>query len=216
MSSKGLLVVFEGVNGAGKSTIINNIVAYYTDLEIPHSLYKFPNRSGPDGDTIDKYLKGEISFDSKYDVLDLFARDRKYVCSQIKQDLENGKIVICDRYIFSAIAYHVPSNILDRRVVRKYCSVIGYFNKDMPMPDLTFLVKGDFLRDRGIVNKEIFHYVEGKQRALHDMFRMVIGQYETLFLELRNRRGSQYFVAVDAIAEIHRRYLKKRRLSCPE
>ena len=69
MNPRGLLVVVEGVNGAGKSTIINNIVSYYKDMEVPHSLYKFPNRSGPTGEKIDKYLKGEIKIKSKYDVI---------------------------------------------------------------------------------------------------------------------------------------------------
>lgn len=208
MEPKGLLVVFEGVNGAGKTTLINNIISYYKDLNIPHSLYKFPNRTGPTGEKIDKYLKGEISIPSKYDVLDLFAKDRQQVCEQIKQDVRDGKIVICDRYIFSAISYHIPHDIIDRKIIKKYCSVIGYFDKDMPMPDITFLIKGDFLRDRGILTKEIFHYVDDKQRELHDTFRMVIGQYQTMFLELRNRRNRQYFVAVDAITEIHRVYMR--------
>lgn len=213
MASKGLLVVFEGVNGAGKSTIIENIVLYYKDLGIPHSLYKFPNRDGPIGEKIDKYLKGEISIPSKYDVLDLFSRDRRDVCSRIKQDIEEGKIVICDRYTFSAIAYHIPPNIMDARVIKKYCSVIGYFDKDMPMPDISFLVKGDFLRDRSILNKEIFHYVDGRQRELHDLFRTIIGQYQTIQIELRNRRNRQYFIAMDAITEIYCEYMNKKRSS---
>lgn len=205
---KGALIVFEGVNGAGKSTIIKNLTSYYDDINIPYSLYKFPNRNGPNGIKIDKYLKGEIKIKSKYDVLDMFAKDRKYVCEQIRADIREGKIVICDRYIFSAIAYQIPLKFMSQECIRKYCAVIGYFDKDMPMPDITFLVKGDFLRKRGIVTREIFHYVNSKQRELYDILYSVISQYHTNKIVLHNRKDQQYFVTLSAIAEVYN-YINK-------
>lgn len=203
MPRYGALIVFEGVNGAGKTTIIDMIAAYYDDVNIPYSKYKFPNRSGPYGDKIDQYLKGTLKIESKYDILDMFARDRKHVCEQIKKDIQDGMIVLCDRYIFSAIAYQVPLYITSTEVIKNYCTVIGYFDKDMPMPDLVFLVRGDFLRERGIVTKEIFHYVNDNQRELYNILHMVTSQYTTTTIELSNRRGKQHSTAADVLSEIH-------------
>lgn len=200
---KGLLVVIEGVNGAGKSTILKNVCAHYDDLDIPYSLYKFPNRSGPNGKKIDQYLKGELAIPSKYDVLDMFAEDRKHACDQIKRDIAEGKIVLCDRYVFSAVAYHIPLGTKDLGVISNYCNVIAYFDKDMPMPDITFLVKGDFIRERGIVSKEIFHYVDLKQRELHFILGTVIKKYSANLVRIYNRTNAQHNVASDVLNEIH-------------
>ncbi len=184
--TKGLLVVVEGVNGAGKSSVIEAVVRQFESIERDVVVYKFPNRMGLYGTMIDRYLKGELTISSKYDVLHMFAANRKSVCKNIEQDIDSGKIVICDRYVFSAIAYHIPSHVEDPKNVRHYCNVIGYFDKDMPLPDVVYMIEGDHLSKRGIFHREIFHHNGDKAKKLKDMIFKVIRNYSIRFAVLKN------------------------------
>lgn len=199
---RGILVVLEGVNGAGKTSLLKIITDYYDDIQVPYSIYKFPDRNGKNGKKIDQYLKEKLSITSMYDILDMFAQNRKQVCRRIENDIANGKIVLCDRYVFSSIAYQIPPCVTCSNKIAKYCAVIGHFDKDMPMPDITFLIKGNFLCDRGIVTKEIFHYVDSKQREILNILGVVVSQYATKKVEVQNRRGKKCMTAIDMIREI--------------
>ncbi len=180
----GLLVVIEGVNGSGKTSIISKIVEYFRSQNTPIVVYKFPNRSGKYGECIDQYLRGEININSKYDILNMFAMNRYADNASIESDLKQGKIVICDRYIFSAIAYHIPMHIRNMRKIELYCNIIGYFDKDMPIPDVVYLIDGDHIQKRGIV--EIFHHTGNKSNNIKNMIYRVINNYFTRFLVIKN------------------------------
>lgn len=199
---RGLLVVVEGINGAGKTTIIDQVVnkLEYTDRSVV--VYKFPNRKGIYGNHIDRYLKGELTITSKYDILNMFAANRFHVCEDIENDLRKGKIVICDRYIFSAIAYHIPQQIDDSLKVHHYCNIIGYFDKDMPLPDIIYLIEGDHIHRRGILSREIFHHSGNKAWKLKNMIYKVIRNYTTSFTVLKNYDGHMLEVVNHIVNDI--------------
>ena len=176
-SNRGLLVVIEGVNGAGKTTIINELVKRYQSLKVPIVVYKFPNRQGLHGERIDNYLKGQISISSKYDVLDMFSANRASVRDNIVREVNTGHIVICDRYVYSAIAYHIPLTVQDPKLIEIYSNIIGHFDHTMPIPHITYLIEGNHLAKRGIASPEIFHYIGSKTYKIHDMIRRVICSY---------------------------------------
>lgn len=187
--SRGILVVIEGINGAGKTTIINDLASLYKSLHIPVSIYKFPNRDGVHGKRIDDYLKGNIQIKSKYDIIDMFAADRKSVKANIENDLQEGKIVICDRYIFSAIAYQIPLNTIDPSLIKAYCRILGHFDKDMPIPDVVYLIEGNHLIKRGIAHKEVFHYRGDKSRWIRNTLIKVISFITPQFAVVANQEG---------------------------
>ena len=45
---------------------------------------------------IDKFLKKEIEIKSKYDIIDMFAKDRNDAINNILTDLHNGDVVLSD------------------------------------------------------------------------------------------------------------------------
>ena len=190
-SYPGILVVVEGINGSGKTTIINELKNHLDFSNMKSSYYKFPDRTGVLGEKIDGYLKGSISITSKYDIIDMFAQNRKAVKCDIVKDLYDGKIVICDRYVFSAIAYQIPGHITDAKKIHRYCNVIGYFDKEMPLPDLIYLVDGDHLNKRRGIVREIFHDTTGNgAKNKKQMLYSVINNFTNRFLILKNREGS--------------------------
>ena len=186
-SLSGCLVVLEGVNGSGKTTIINKLMQLLAHAEIEVALYKFPFREGFRGQEIDDYLKQKSSKKSKYDVLDMFADNRKAMVGFMLADLRHGKVVICDRYVFSAIAYQIPMHVKDSRIVKNYCNVMGYFDKDMPVPDLIYLIDGDHLKKRNYSIVERFHSTGDKAQQMHRMLDRVITNYTSNFKILKNK-----------------------------
>ena len=194
MSSAGLLVVIEGVNGAGKSSIIHEVVNHFESIERPIVVYKFPDRQGLYGSHIDRYLKGELTLSSKYDILHMFAANRNSIKSSIDADLADNKIVICDRYVFSAIAYHIPLTITDMFHISNYCSVIGHFDKNMPIPDIVYLIEGNHLYRRNVANREIFHHFGDKSQKIKNMIYRVIRYFNTRFAVLKNYDGRMHEV----------------------
>lgn len=182
----GILIVVEGINGAGKTTVIEGVVNHYKFINRSVVVYKFPDRNGKYGKRIDDYLKGIITIPSKYDILQLFTNDRLLVKDKIEQDLNNGKIVICDRYVFSAIAYHIPRHITSDKIIKLYCNVIGYFDKTMPIPDIVYLIEGNHLHKRGSI-VEIFHDLKCQElQNLKKILYKVISNYTLSVSVLKN------------------------------
>jgi len=198
---RGLLVVVEGINGSGKSSIIKEVANHFERTGRPIVVYKFPDRKGLYGSHIDRYLKGELTISSKYDILHMFAANRKPIQPQIINDLEDNKIVICDRYIFSAIAYHIPNTVNDMSVVHNYCNVIGYFDKHMPIPNIIYMIEGDHLSKRSSI-MEIFHHTGTKAQKLRNMIYNVIRNYTTRFTLLSNETGHMHEVVNYIITDI--------------
>lgn len=104
-----MLVVLEGLDGAGKSTQVSKFKAYLeqecSNLEYIH----FPRYDAPlYGDLIGKFLRGGFgSIESVHPQLValLFAEDRHGAVPRIRKVIEDGGTVLLDRYVYSNIAY---------------------------------------------------------------------------------------------------------------
>ena len=98
-----MLIVLEGLDGAGKSTQVKRLKEYLTErcgqLEYIH----FPRYDAPVyGDLIGRFLKGEFgSIEAVHPQLValLFAEDRHRAAPRMRQALDAGKVVLLDRYV---------------------------------------------------------------------------------------------------------------------
>ena len=104
-----MLIVLEGLDGAGKSTQVKRLKEYLQQrcgtLEYIH----FPRYEAPVyGDLITRFLKGEFgSIEAVHPQLValLFAEDRHGAAPAMREALARGKTVLLDRYVYSNIAY---------------------------------------------------------------------------------------------------------------
>ena len=103
---KGFIVI-EGLDGAGTTTQLNNITDYLSKENIKHNR-TFEPTDNKTGKFIRKVLSGEIPLEQE-SIAYLFAADRnEHIFSKnygIIKLLKSNKYVICDRYLFSSIAY---------------------------------------------------------------------------------------------------------------
>lgn len=102
----GKLIVFEGIDGAGKSSQLLSVADWLKDLGYSVLSTKEPGGSSL-GSSIRNLLlsidSGDIS--ARAELL-LYAADRaQHIDMVIKPAIERGDIVLCDRFTFSTIAY---------------------------------------------------------------------------------------------------------------
>ena len=132
--NKGLFITFEGIEGSGKSTQIKMLTEHLTQKGIEYLVTKEPG--GTDiGYKIRQILLDKNShFKSKYAELLLFYADRlENVAENIVPAIEVGKVVICDRYIDSSIAYQIGARLMPAKLVASLNKLVGL------MPDITLL-----------------------------------------------------------------------------
>lgn len=192
---KGYFISFEGIDGSGKSTQISKLKAY-----LESKGYDILLTREPGGTKISEKIR-EIILDPEHkemtsmtEVLLYAASRAQHVEEVIKPAIEEGKIIICDRFVDSSIAYQGHGRKLGNCVedINKY-AVQGI------MPDLTFLmkIKPDIGNDR-ISNREKDR-IELEAQEFH---MSVYNGYENL-----ERRFPERVKGIDAsrsIEEIHR------------
>jgi dTMP kinase len=102
----GKLIVFEGIDGSGISTQTERLKNYLMQAHgIKAILAKEPSE-GPVGVLIRQILSGRLTDISQSSLALLFAADRMdHNQNKITPILKQGDFVICDRYLWSSIAY---------------------------------------------------------------------------------------------------------------
>ena len=134
---RGLFITLEGPDGSGKSTQIEFLKVYCQERALPCIFTREPG-----GTAIGEKLRNIILDKENQEMCDmtealLYAAARaQHVQQLIRPALDSGRIVICDRFIDSSIAYQgYGRNLGD--VVR----VISELAVDGCMPDVTFLME---------------------------------------------------------------------------
>lgn len=162
---RGLFITLEGGDGAGKSTQIRNIKSFFEmkGLVVVHT-------REPGGTQISEKLR-DILLDSHNTEMDavtemlIYAASRaQHVRELVKPALDEGSVVICDRFLDSSIAYQACGRGLGDMV-----KIVNSYATDGLTPDITFWMDidpdagkervskmGDF--DRLEMEARDFHY----------------------------------------------------------
>ncbi len=103
---KGKFIAFEGCEGSGKSTQLKLLAEYLIGHGVDFILTREPG-----GSEISEQIRGIILNGKNTDMCDecealLYAAARvQHLKQTVMPALEEGKLVICDRYIYSSLAY---------------------------------------------------------------------------------------------------------------
>lgn len=136
MGVKGLLITFEGSEGSGKSTQIDLIFQYLKNQQRKVVFVREPG-----GVVISEKIR-EILLDVKNKNMNDACETLLYMASRaqlvdevIRPALEEGAIVLSDRYLDSTFAYQGYGNGVDLKAIKS----IGKFATGGISPDITFL-----------------------------------------------------------------------------
>ena len=140
---KPFLIVFEGVEGCGKSYQSQKLIRSLKKKRINTNLTREPGgtRSAESIRTLilkDYFNKGkEDKFDKYTDTLLYLAARNEHIKNKIEPALKRKKVVICDRFIDSTIAYQVYG----KKVNRSFIDNIHKFILQGIKPNLVFILK---------------------------------------------------------------------------
>jgi len=106
---QGKLIVIDGSNGSGKATQTKLLMRYFNKNNIPAKQISYPRYyTSFHGQTVARFLNGEfgdLEEVNPYLSSLAYALDRLTSKNQILDWLDNGNIVIADRYVTSSIAH---------------------------------------------------------------------------------------------------------------
>ena len=145
-----MFIVLEGVDGSGKSTQIAALREMFAQRGIPTEYLHFPRFDAPFfGDLIARFLRGELGSIEQVDpyiVAMLYAGDRRDAASMIRGWIEQGKVVICDRYVYSNIGYQCAKVASDEERVRlrEWILSLEYDYFAIPRPDVSLFLDVPF------------------------------------------------------------------------
>lgn len=101
---QGHLIAFEGLDQSGKQTQAERLRDRLTALGHKVRLVSFPDYSTHIGDELARALAGEREYGA--DVMQLLYVANRYEWkTALQQMLDDGWIVVCDRYLASSVAY---------------------------------------------------------------------------------------------------------------
>ena len=168
---RGYFISFEGIDGSGKSTQITRLKKYFEDKN-----YRVLLTREPGGTDIGEKIR-ELILDPQNKSMTpmteamLYAASRaQHVEEVIKPAVDEGRVVICDRFVDSSIAYQGYGRNLGESV-----NIINGYAVGEYMPNLTFLINiepdignrriGRRSKDRIELEKQEFH------KAVYDGYR---------------------------------------------
>ncbi|MBU2025801.1 MAG: dTMP kinase [Patescibacteria group bacterium] len=177
---KAKLVVFEGIDGSGKSTQIKYLENYLKEKGVNFCLFKFP-RHGRErfGKLVDAYLKGEFGDPTRLNAYFsslLYTADRFEEKTAIEDALRERDWVVMDRYVGSNLAHQRVKlkSEAQWKEYMKWMDDLEYKKLGLPRPDVVLYFKVPFEAAKKIIRGE-----DGHERNLNYL-RRVKEAYEAI------------------------------------
>jgi len=160
MNTRPCFIVFEGIDGAGKSTQCARLYEHIRSMNIPAVKLVEPT-DGPWGRAIRQALRSGRDI-SREEQLELFIKDRADDYNlNIRPALENGITIVMDRYFYSNAAYQgmeglAPSEIIEMNLSRGFPLPHRVYFVDLPAHAAMERVRSRNGPDTELFEKESF------------------------------------------------------------
>jgi len=132
----GKFIVWEGIDGSGKGTIIKETKRFLLEKGIKEEqiLVTAEPTNGFYGKKVRELLKTNVNPNvNAQQFLDLYVADRKeHLEKELLPSLNNSKIILCDRYKYSTFVYQSLQGIPVEKIKE--------LHKGMLIPDLIFIL----------------------------------------------------------------------------
>ncbi len=142
---KGIFIVIEGSDGSGKSTQFSLLKDFFEKQGKKVKTYKFPRYEKPSAHFVTSYLNGlygDANSLGAHTPSLFYALDRFEAGKDIRKDLDEGNIVLCDRYVGSNMA-HQGQKINNKNERKSYFDWVHHLEFEMlgiPKPDANIVL----------------------------------------------------------------------------
>jgi dTMP kinase len=144
-SAEGRLIAIEGIDGSGKRTQLELLAKVLEAVGSRVYSTGFPQYDSWFGKMVGQFLNGELgaleAVDPHFTAL-LYAGDRFEAKAQIEAALNDGRIVLIDRYIGSNLAHQSARAPAEKRAeFRQWIEHLEYSIYDLPREDLILYLR---------------------------------------------------------------------------
>ncbi|MDR1255067.1 MAG: dTMP kinase [Puniceicoccales bacterium] len=195
MKEKGIFITFEGCEACGKTTQINLLSEYLQKANRSVVVTREPGGTAI-GEMVRHLLIESANADNMVPEAELllFAASRAQLVREvICPSLEEGKIILCDRFLDSTTVYQGVA----RRLASESVRTINTFAVGELMPDLTIVI--DVSADESLlrVQRRTTGKCDRMERESIDFYKKVREGYLCLV-----RQYPERFVLVDGLLEV--------------
>jgi dTMP kinase len=197
----GFFIAFEGGDGAGKSTQVKLLAAALQGKR------EVVVTREPGGSDVAEHIREVLlnpnhRIDGMTEALLFAAARADHVSKVIRPALEQNRVVICDRFVDSSIAYQGVARKLGIEMVRE----LNQIATNNLMPDLTIVL--DVPTDAGLARAQEPNRMENEGADFHEIVK-------DAFIELAKQEPARYLVVSaqqsrEAIAETILQEVQKR------
>ena len=187
---KPFFIVFEGIEGCGKSYQCKKLKSNLLKKGIKTILTREPGGT-KSAELIRKLIlqdyffkiKGE-KFDKYTDTLLYLASRNEHIKNNIKPSLRKKRIIICDRFIDSTLAYQVYGKKVNKNLISNiHKHILGNLR-----PDITILLIANISRAMKRLNKR-------KKKNRYDKFtKTFYNNVQKAFIKISKKNKKRYFV----------------------
>ena len=186
---KGRFIVIDGTDGSGKATQTQLLIEELKLGGHKVEMADFPQYGQKSAGLVEDYLNGKYGQVSPQAASIFYAVDRFDASFKIKQWLEEGKIVVANRYV-TANAGHQGGKIaddIDRMKFFRWLDNLEYTIFNIPKPELNIILHMPAEMAQKLVDKkssDVRKYANGKKRDLHEADLLHLQNAEKVYMEI--------------------------------
>ena len=185
-----LFITFEGIEGSGKSFQSLKLYKSLKKKKIPVILTREPGGTLGAEKIRDIILKDYFhpkhkeQFDKYTDTLLYLAARNEHIKNLIKPALAKKKVIICDRFTDSTLAYQVHGKGVNKNLIDSIHKYILGETK----PDLTFVLRVNIIKALQRLKKR-------KKKNRYDKFsKNFYKKVQNSFIKIAKRKRNKYFI----------------------
>jgi len=192
---RGKFIVIEGSDGVGKKTQADLIIKMFRRVGRQVVFYDFPQYERSFfGKMVGDYLNekfGDVNESDPYLISLLYAGDRFEASEHIRHDLNGGKIVICNRYTQSNMAFQTAKLKTDKKKNEflEWLEELEFGIYNVPKPDMVVYLYAPHEVSQKMVDMKNKRNYTDKKRDIHERNSGFLAQVEKEYLSLAKKNA---------------------------
>ena len=197
---KGALISFEGGDGSGKGTQSKLFKGWLDTLGVPNHFDSFPRYHTPTGEKVARYLNGNPDKLDARQASSLYSDDRLAARDELTGMLNDGRVVILDRYVDSNKGHQGGKlgTFEERAEFFEEVDELEFGQNNLPVPDKTILFPMPAELAQSYVDQKMARRYTSSKRDFHEADPEHLRHANESYMQLAKSQPNR-FIIIDPI-----------------